>query len=480
MWVKGSKRVLLKLVFLIVGLVVCVPVSAIAPKKKLVKGNDTGSEFFVVREIVLSGNDATKAHIILKELTFGVGDTIPFTVMFERFEKSKENLLNTSLFNYVYVTHSLLLNNDIVVHVKVEERWYLWAFPIFEQADRNISSFIKNGNWDMMNYGIYVRKDNFRGRQETVRFRVKAGYSTNFAVSYLSPEIPKHFGWGFVVNYNMYDKLLVSTVNNQPVYLKTPGETLYKMSDNQVHLNYRQTLYTKHVLTFSFRTNSVADSVMVLNNKFLGNNLNQNNYLQLAYTFAKDTRDNKAYPLKGAMYSGTVSKTGLAKFDDSMDYYSLSAKAFAYKQLGKKFDIGTEIFANVDFTDQLTYFNQVGIGYDEYVSGFEFYVVDANKYGLIKNRLLFELVPTTVKHMRFISSNKFSKIHYTVFLRTFFDSGYAYNKSEDVNNYLSNKFLFGYGAGLDLVTYYDKALGVYYAFNSIGEQGLFFNLHLKF
>jgi outer membrane protein assembly factor BamA len=146
----------------------------------------------------------------------------------------------------------------------------------------------------------------------------------------------------------------VSTVNNQPVYLKTPGETLYKMSDNQVHLNYRQTLYTKHVLTFSFRTNSVADSVMALNNKFLGNNINQNNYLQLSYTFAKDTRDNKAYPLKGAMYSGTVSKTGLAKFDDNMDYFGLSGKVFAYKRLGKKFDIGTEIYANVDFTDQLS------------------------------------------------------------------------------------------------------------------------------
>ena len=65
-----------------------VKASGFLKKNKEVPPAKTG-EFFVVQEIVVTGNQSTKTPIILKELTFQVGDSIAFTELTERIEKSR-------------------------------------------------------------------------------------------------------------------------------------------------------------------------------------------------------------------------------------------------------------------------------------------------------------------------------------------------------------------------------------------------------
>jgi hypothetical protein len=128
---------------------------------------------------------------------------------------------------------------------------------------------------------------------------------------------------------------------------------------------------------------------------------------------------------------------------------------------------------------QIPHYQNVGIGYKDYVSGYEYYVMDGNSYLLNKNHLLFELVPTKVKQLSFVPFSKFSKIHYAFYLRTFFDLGYVNNPNASKSNLMVNTVNYGYGAGIDFVTFYDKALCLYYAFNKLGEHGLFVNFYLK-
>ena len=59
------------------------------------------NDYVVVSDIAISGNNTTKAAIIFKELTFGIGDTIDVDRWEEELRLSKENIQNTTLFNFV-------------------------------------------------------------------------------------------------------------------------------------------------------------------------------------------------------------------------------------------------------------------------------------------------------------------------------------------------------------------------------------------
>jgi outer membrane protein assembly factor BamA len=91
----------------------------------------TDTSFFIVKNILIKGNKITRDHIILRELSFKKNDTICISKEKEIFRKSKENLLNTSLFNFVTIDtiHSNAGVSDIMI--TVIERWYLWPLPFF-------------------------------------------------------------------------------------------------------------------------------------------------------------------------------------------------------------------------------------------------------------------------------------------------------------------------------------------------------------
>ena len=96
---------------------------------------------FVVRDIMIAGNRKTKEFIVRRELLFTEGDTLQADAADAVLLRSKENLLNTSLFNYVTISLIDLNEHEKQVLVMLEERWYWWPYIIFEQADRNLSAF---------------------------------------------------------------------------------------------------------------------------------------------------------------------------------------------------------------------------------------------------------------------------------------------------------------------------------------------------
>jgi outer membrane protein assembly factor BamA len=95
-------------------------------------------------------------------------------------ERGKQNLENTSLFNSVEIEYSYTDRRRVIFNITVKERWYLWAFPIFEQEGRNFSDFLRLNDGSYFNYGLYVKHDNFRGRRETLRLRMITGYKKEF------------------------------------------------------------------------------------------------------------------------------------------------------------------------------------------------------------------------------------------------------------------------------------------------------------
>ena len=117
----------------------------------------------LVNDIIIIGNKKTKPSIILRELTFSKNEYV--YEIDSILLKCKENLSNTSLFNFVEINYIKQDSNSILVYINVTERWYLWPMPVFELADRNFNEWAEKKDFSRTNYGIYVRQDNFRGRK---------------------------------------------------------------------------------------------------------------------------------------------------------------------------------------------------------------------------------------------------------------------------------------------------------------------------
>ena len=108
-------------------------------------GDSISDTKLIIRDVVIEGNKVTKRNIILRELVFVRGDTIEKMELLTTLERSKENLLNLSIFNFVSFDVKHFPGNRIDVIITVQERWYIWPTPIFEFADRNFSSFLEDG-----------------------------------------------------------------------------------------------------------------------------------------------------------------------------------------------------------------------------------------------------------------------------------------------------------------------------------------------
>jgi outer membrane protein assembly factor BamA len=443
--------------------------------------NTPVNELVRIRTIYISGNNITKPKVILKELTFHQGDSILKSNIEVEKERSIHNALNTSLFNYVYITFEPVGFNLLDVYVRVEERWYLWAVPLFEQTDRNVSSFLKNSNWNMINYGAYVKYDNFRGRHEKISFRFRTGYSNQLLLNYDIPEYNNKWGWGMWFDYNAYDQTAVYTMYDKPFYINTIGDQLYKSMANGLYVQYRSSLYTKHRLALKYSNFSVSDTVLAVNPNFFPNSRSDLQYFELEYRVIHDTRDSKYYPLVGGVRQLTLRQTGLGTFDSGLDYLSTEMKISQYRNLIGRIYGGTEWTLNYTGEKTLPYFYKNGIGYKDFLRGYEIYVVDGQSYLFSKNKISYQLVKPRIKDLNLVALSKFSKIHYTFYLNVFYDFGYVnnYTSTTTTHNRMQNNYLYGYGAGIDLVTFYDKALSFNYAFNKFGESGFFFHINVN-
>jgi len=149
------------------------------------------SKIIIIKEFKIIGNKTTKENIISREMPFMVNDTIVKTKLNDLLERTKSNLFNTSLFNFVTVEPVYFDENNISVYITVEERWYWWPIPIFDIEENNFNTWWVDKDFDKVNYGLFVAKENFRGRKETAMLLFQAGYTEKIGIKYIVPYVNK-------------------------------------------------------------------------------------------------------------------------------------------------------------------------------------------------------------------------------------------------------------------------------------------------
>lgn len=443
---------------------------------------DSSNRQLIIAGIEIEGNKITKERIIYREIIFSVGDSIPQNEIKALVEKSRENLLNASLFNFV-LTEIIGPDQEsdrIVVRFTVTERWYIWPWPIIEFADRNINAWWnENRDLSRMSYGVSLKWENFRGRKELLEITTRFGYNELYGFDYTIPYLNKKetLGLGIGAAYGRTKEVPAINVDDKLVYYKDDDDYVMEGVGAYLSLIYRREIYNTQSLKLQYTWTSFQDTLISINPDFSVNDNTQLQYFSLAYKYKSDHRDYKPYPLKGYYFDVEVVKHGFGVLDnEGLNVFYVLTTFRKYFDFGKRFYFASGL--NSKFSgdaDQPFYMSQaIGFGRD-IVRGYEYYVVNGQNFGIFKNNLKFALLPSRTYDIDFIKSEKFGKVHYAFYLNAFFDFGYADNirPNPELNNTLENSLLFGYGLGLDFVTYYDLVFRFEYSFNHMGEHGFF-------
>lgn len=429
--------------------------------------NQNYDTLYVINDINIIGNKKTKANIILRELEFSVYDTIfSFFDLLKILELSQNNLMNTLLFNKVLINPELQpINTEkqvlVTVNITLTERWYIWPIPYFNVEEHRITDWFSNHHKIKITYGLYYFHDNLRGRREQLLIGFKTGFNQSFLFKFNKPYLNKKQTLGLTssVSYNNTRNVFYSTINNKE-QLFASEHSLIKQKEFNIYFTKRHKINQYYQLQTGIMHAEFDDTLFSLNNLFMDE---QKKYIQaiiFSFYLKFDYRDYIIFPLKGYYLEFEIQQKGFNLFYfENINISNILLSLKIYNRLIPHLNLyfSTGILGRYRLDNNRSYFfrNKLRYNYEnEYVRGYESYVIDTKNHILNKNNLIFPLLTNKYMHLSFIKNDKFSPIPVNFYLHTFVDMGYACNPYL-INEYFINKLLMGFGIGLTFTTYYN-------------------------
>ena len=163
-----------------------------------------------------------------------------------------------------------------------------------------------------------------------------------------------------------------------------------------------------------------------------------------------------------------------------VNYFEIVGKIEKHQKIQHRMFFGSSIKGKWNNVNSIAYFAQKALGFDDYIRGYEYYVIDGQKFWLSKSIFKFALIEKNTFLIPKIKMTQFKKTHYSIFLTLFSDMGYVVNKQNINTNLLPNSFLWSQGISIDYLTYYDKLLRIEFSRNHLGEKGLFLHFSNPF
>jgi outer membrane protein assembly factor BamA len=435
-------------------------------------------EQVTVEDILITGNEITRLHVVMREIIFRKGDQMPLRVLYRAMERSRENLLNTSLFNFVH-THLQFDARDssrVFVMFHLEERWYLWPLPVFEAVDRNFNEWWQTRDFFRTHYGAYITHDNFRGRKEKLSILVRLGYSQRIGLYYTIPYLnqSENNGLAFGLTYTRNREIAYGLEDSKLRFLKDPDQYVRHQTGAGLRYTCRHGIHHYYMIGLEFQNNRIADTVLYYNpDYFIRHRTTQKGFF-LSMIFKRDYRDIKVYPLRGHYFDVEIVKQGFGIFEDEPELFIITSNYRKYWRLASRWHAAAGVKGKLSGKSFAPYYNQRGLGYgNDFVRGYEYYVVSGQSWLVFKSNLKFTLVPEKTVIVKAIPTAKFNKIPFAFYLNVFADTGYARDRQFQRTSPLSNQWLAGAGIGLDYVTYYDLVVRMEYTCNKFGDHGFF-------
>jgi outer membrane protein assembly factor BamA len=432
----------------------------------------------VINNIQISGNKTTRENVILRELTFRKGDTVSVSNLEQIINRSRENILNTSLFNYVTIK-TVSFTDMLDVTIQVEERWYTWPSVILKYDDRNFSAWLKAKDLSKSKIGFSVEQYNCFGRRENLKFSFLFGYAKQFSISYRNIALDKnrrHF-IGVNIELTRQDEIIYNTINNEPSNYRNNFQPVFERRKYTLNYLFRPHINDLHNFYLNYFDYKVSDTIVKLNPDFLTRDKGNMKCYTIDYVYSDDKRDNRAYPLKGSYFEILIGQTVSVPLSKTTFSSTVIIPGFyKYFEINRNLYYALGINLKLSFNNSYSYFYSKAVGYNYNLHGFEYNTIEGQHFLLFKNLVKIAVLKPRVTEIHFIPLPKFNKIHYALYFNIFTDCGYVANKYKTPDNSYANKFLISAGTGIDLVTYYDLTLRADYAINGFGKSGFYIHL----
>lgn len=427
---------------------------------------------------MIEGNDVTRSSIILREMNVHLGDELDTANIPALIIENERRLLNLTIFTSVAIT-ATTADSGLTFLVKVHERFYIIPRPIIQLADRNFNVWWTEMHADLrrVNIGMKVSDNNFRGNLETLTAIVQAGYTQQLGLEYVRPYLDKRQqqGIGLFGSVSQSGELAYKTVSDKQIFAKLPGSHIVRNYSAGISWYYRPAYAFRHSLSLSWQETAVSDTVLSLNEDYIGDGKNELSYLELNYRLDINKVNNWNYPLKGfKSVSYATLRRGVENFGTQAQIRTETGLFGNIPGLNNKNFYSFIFRGRLSFQHDVPYFLQTALGTKtDYVRGYEYYVVDGSHYALLRLNLKREIFSKTYTGLPF---RYLPTLPLRIYPKLFADAGIAHNPYPG-NSLLSNRLLYSAGLGVDIVSAYDLKIRVEAAVNQLGQYGLYLHLN---
>ncbi len=436
----------------------------------------------LVDKLTVSGNQRTKSFVLLREVPFKIGDSIKVAEIESLKKEAIRNITNTGLTNFVEVEFITSDSLTTQCAIKVLERWHIWPNILFSLAETNINSWWENKDFERVNYGFSIDDYNFRGRKEKLSINFQNGWKRKIGLNYNIPGLNKSrtLGGGLELYYannrevNHQIKFDTEEFNRRD-FLKTK-RFIQEEIVTKIKLEYRPKYLNTHRWTVGMETIIIDDTVKLVNPNYLANGNTRSQFLYLGYGFRREMRDNRAYPLSGYIIDGSLDQSGLGILNKN-DVKLTEAKITInmHHPIQGRWFFGHGLKAKTTLLGKPPYYFQRGLGYgNNYIRGYELYVIDGQHFLLYKSNLKFQVIRKQTIDLQTLFQ-RFDKFHYSLYVNVFGDAGYVIDQINAAVNPLANTMQYAYGIGIDFVSYYDFVLRLEGSINALGQPGFYIN-----
>ncbi|MFK7969537.1 MAG: BamA/TamA family outer membrane protein, partial [Bacteroidia bacterium] len=438
----------------------------------------------VFRAINFKGNTKTKAAVMLRTMTFGVGDTLERKGLSDVIATNRENLFNLGLFNEVDLDVEMLADG-LAVNVVVKERWYIIPIPEIGLEERNAYDALRQGNLKRLVYGLAIDWRNLTGRNERLRVLGQLGFSQRLYLEYSYPAIfPKaNIDFNLGLRYINEPEIITGTDSGRVQWNEANTEALRRTHRAEIGLAKNWGPRKQLRLRLDYTHLRFADSIYIYNPGFITNANSQERYPSLRLAYANDQRDYRAFPLKGYKYQIVFRQAGLGNIGTTT-FSRIGATWAHHIPIGERWNIAFGTHHVFTFGKRVPWQekNFMGIETNEFrglgynIRGYEPYAIAGDDVHISKVEGKFAVFPLQTVRFSEIPVEEFQTFPLGVYLSAFVDGGRIEDNSfNNRDRYLKDRWLLGYGLGLNIIGFYDNLLRVEYAWNHLGQGGFYFH-----
>jgi outer membrane protein assembly factor BamA len=403
--------------------------------------------------ILVTGNTKTRAYVILNEMSFKPG--MPITPEILEFDRNR--IYSLGLFTRVDLFPDTL-GTPRILHVFVNERWYLFPLPLFGFRDGDVHRFY---------YGAGFLHNNFQGRNQKLYGSAVFGYNPSLQLSFTEPlidhELRLYFG----------SQLSFSRIRNRSeIEAAATGDFDENHYDANVTLGRRLTLFENAGINLGYRM--VEVSSYRVNRTVSTDGIDRYVYITLNYQY--DSRDLAEYAMRGGLAAFYITRNGLGTSEVDFTRYGTDLRK--YVPLSSVFTLagrcaGSIVSGGVVPTYARTYF-----GHGERIRGYFYDVYEGEDLATASLELRFALFPSRVFQLAGTPiPDEFTIWRFGITLALFADAGTTWFRGDKL---VPESVLSGYGGGIHFLLPYGFVARVEYAFNNNGRGEFIFDFRTAF